>query len=82
MTDGFFPGFGLGIIATAFLVFIGMTMASDQTDSGVTAVGYRQGGVKRIRVGNHLWVSDLVYDVTPSNVVITVKYAPKNEVDK
>lgn len=75
----FWPGFFIGVISAGFLILIALCIISKETGSSVTAFGYWQ-PVKRVYVGDNLWVSDFTYDVSPSNALVTVKFAPRNEV--
>jgi len=82
MSDCFWPGFVMGAITTGFIAFLVLCIVSKETGSSVMATGYWQPRVHRVYVGDNLWVSDFTYDVSPSNALVTVKFAPKNEVAK
>lgn len=80
VNDNIAFGFVLGIVTAAFIGLIIHAFAVFYADSVVIAAGHTQ-PYKKIRVGNDLWVKDFEYEVTPSNAAVTVKFAPRKDVE-
>ena len=80
VSDNIAFGFFLGIVTAAFIGMLIREVTVFYADSGVIATGYTQ-PYKKILVGNDLWVKDFEYEVTPSNASVTVKFAPRKDVE-
>lgn len=80
VSDNIAFGFVLGIVTAVFLGFLIHEVAVFYADSVVIAAGHTQ-PYKKILVGNDLWVKDFEYEVTPSNALVTVKFAPRKDVE-
>lgn len=81
MPDDFGVGFVLGAVVALFLSAIGYAIVDGCRSSCVTAVGYHH-KVHSVRVGDDLCVRDFEYNITPSNALVTVKFASRSEVTR
>lgn len=78
--NDFLPGFFTGAISTLCLVLVAACINLASTGSSVTATGYQQHRMRKVYVGDDLWVSDFAYNVSPSSALVTVTFVPKNKV--